>query len=94
MSEILRVVKTAQVLESDAAIIAEFNLSVPEADRIEPERSGLLNAINAEGKVVLILNEHVPAELLDQWVKQPVMRAHRRRMKKALDLTYPGKFSC
>jgi hypothetical protein len=90
MSKVV-VKKAVEVLPGDAF---EANKVLAPEDRVDPVKSGLLKALDSEGKVVLILNEHVPEEMQEDWLKQPVTRAHRRRMSKAIWKIYRDRFTC
>ncbi len=91
---ILKIVKSVEVLPADALEAMEANKVLAPEDRVESVTSGILKAFDDQHNLVLMLNEHVPEELQKAWLGQPVTRAHRRRMQKALTKTYGDQFTC
>ncbi len=90
----LRVVKSVEVLMADALEALEANEVLAPEDRVEPVTSGILKAFDDQNNLVLMLNERVPEKYQKAWLSQPVTRAHRRRMQKALVKTYGDQFTC
>lgn len=91
---VVRVEKAIEVLEADEIAAFEANQVLPPDCKIEPPKSGILKAFDDRNTVVLMLNENVPEEMQADWLRQPVTRAHRRRMKKAINKIYGEQFTC
>lgn len=91
---VVTLTKEKRVLPDDARAAFEVNEVLPDDAKVDPPTSGVLVAKDDRGTLVLILNENVDPEMQDAWLGQPIVRAHRRRMQKALEVTYGEQFTC